>query len=321
MKLMSELLIEAASVIGGRAWGADLGKPRIYMQTTRGVSAYFDFPDACADDLGGACVKVFDNERGDHRGARDVMVPKLQRPSLALLAFTRGEHRLARGVMTLPERIDRDAAERLGSAITRGDVDLAWTLLGTTEQAFAEHEERQRAALLDAAQADAQVATARAAFPRIAELMLRPMAKLAAPKLRITIDGIALRISVATARSAHPDTVNVTSPGSFESRTWYGRIDPRNGGAFQPGRACPAEVVAALAKLEQGPEVVLAHAGRESGSCCYCARDLTDERSVRVGYGPVCAGHWGLPWGDEHEAEAASVEHAEQEAERALGLL
>lgn len=38
--------------------------------------------------------------------------------------------------------------------------------------------------------------------------------------------------------------------------------------------------------------------GRATGQCCYCGRGLTDERSVAVGYGPVCAEHYGLPWGD-----------------------
>lgn len=37
--------------------------------------------------------------------------------------------------------------------------------------------------------------------------------------------------------------------------------------------------------------------GKESGSCCFCSRELTDGRSVEKGYGPVCAGRYGLPWG------------------------
>lgn len=37
--------------------------------------------------------------------------------------------------------------------------------------------------------------------------------------------------------------------------------------------------------------------GHLYGECCYCARDLTDERSIEVGYGPVCAAKYGLPWG------------------------
>lgn len=33
------------------------------------------------------------------------------------------------------------------------------------------------------------------------------------------------------------------------------------------------------------------------GICCNCARDLTDERSIAAGYGPVCAANNGWPWG------------------------
>lgn len=29
--------------------------------------------------------------------------------------------------------------------------------------------------------------------------------------------------------------------------------------------------------------------------CCFCGKELTDAGSVEVGYGPVCAKHWGLP--------------------------
>lgn len=42
-------------------------------------------------------------------------------------------------------------------------------------------------------------------------------------------------------------------------------------------------------------------AGHATGRCCFCGRDLTDERSAEhkggAGYGPVCAAKYGLPWG------------------------
>lgn len=38
--------------------------------------------------------------------------------------------------------------------------------------------------------------------------------------------------------------------------------------------------------------------GREIGACIFCARELTDERSLVKGYGPICAVKWNLPWGD-----------------------
>lgn len=45
------------------------------------------------------------------------------------------------------------------------------------------------------------------------------------------------------------------------------------------------------------PEDAAVLFGQKSGCCCFCGRDLTTPESVTAGYGPVCADHWGLPWG------------------------
>jgi len=37
--------------------------------------------------------------------------------------------------------------------------------------------------------------------------------------------------------------------------------------------------------------------GKLYGNCIYCSRDLTDDRSITAGYGPICAEKRGLPWG------------------------
>ena len=37
--------------------------------------------------------------------------------------------------------------------------------------------------------------------------------------------------------------------------------------------------------------------GLTHGNCVACAHDLTDDRSLTVGYGPVCAKRYGWPWG------------------------
>jgi hypothetical protein len=37
--------------------------------------------------------------------------------------------------------------------------------------------------------------------------------------------------------------------------------------------------------------------GKLHGNCVACAKDLTDDRSIAVGYGPVCAKRHGWPWG------------------------
>lgn len=53
-----------------------------------------------------------------------------------------------------------------------------------------------------------------------------------------------------------------------------------------------------LKELATNPQETAAKYGKETGVCCFCAITLTDPRSVTVGYGPICAGNYGLPWGE-----------------------
>lgn len=43
--------------------------------------------------------------------------------------------------------------------------------------------------------------------------------------------------------------------------------------------------------------------GRITGRCVFCSRKLTDERSITVGYGQICAAREGLPWGEVAETD------------------
>jgi len=109
----------------------------------------------------------------------------------------------------------------------------------------------------------------------------------------ITLDGI--RLSVAGERAKYPGSINVTSPGSFENRTWFGRITLD--GTFEGSREASPAVVETLKALAADPAGKAALHGRQTGCCCFCNRELTDARSVEVGYGPICADRYGLPWG------------------------
>jgi hypothetical protein len=51
-----------------------------------------------------------------------------------------------------------------------------------------------------------------------------------------------------------------------------------------------ADVLALLRQIEADPIKAIADAGRASGRCAICSRDLTDEESIARGIGPVCAG-------------------------------
>jgi hypothetical protein len=102
-----------------------------------------------------------------------------------------------------------------------------------------------------------------------------------------------LRISRAGANSNAPGALNVKLDGS---REYMGRV--HTNGTWVPGRDCTDTAVgAAVAAFARNPVGVAAEYGRRTGCCCFCNRKLTDERSTAVGYGPVCADHYGLAWG------------------------
>jgi len=85
-----------------------------------------------------------------------------------------------------------------------------------------------------------------------------------------------------------------TEIGNFgEKPKWWGRVEAGETTVSEP--AILAEVVAFF----KDPVGSAKLHGTQTGSCCFCGRELTTKESVAVGYGPVCADKFGLPWGDE----------------------
>jgi len=78
---------------------------------------------------------------------------------------------------------------------------------------------------------------------------------------------------------------------------YFGRI--MEDGSLVAGRDMTTEMVNTLRAISENPSSTLAVMGRQTGECMFCAKELTDGRSVTVGYGPICAGHYNLPWGEE----------------------
>lgn len=134
------------------------------------------------------------------------------------------------------------------------------------------------------------------------------------PKITLrTASGQTVAISRCGAK--HPGCLNVTNGeryGSFNS-VWYGRIEP-NGEMYSRANLNDPrvnEVRSLLLAFNANPAEVAGAQGRMSGNCVFCQKQLTDPQSVAVGYGPICADHYGLPHGAaEHRAtrtEAAVV--------------
>ncbi len=147
----------------------------------------------------------------------------------------------------------------------------------------------------------APVATERIAFDGIAALFARASSadhgrplKRARITLR-TADGKGLALSVAGDRSRYPGHVHVSDGGDYGSNVYYGRIAPT--GEFFGRETMPDSVRTLLGEFAADPVPVAIAYGRLTGACCFCQKTLTDARSVTVGYGPVCADNYGLPWG------------------------
>lgn len=115
------------------------------------------------------------------------------------------------------------------------------------------------------------------------------------PKIWLGTDQNQIRLSIAGPKSRHCGSIMVTDGRPYGSNRYYGAI--ARDGSMIPGRDLTTEVKRELIELASNPEGKAAEFGRLTGHCCFCNAVLTDERSVSVGYGPVCAKHFGLQWG------------------------
>jgi hypothetical protein len=122
------------------------------------------------------------------------------------------------------------------------------------------------------------------------------------PAILIRVEDHDLRLNVAGKMAKMPGSINVlgTEKQSDGMRPWYGRITIE--GEYQPSRkfdtTTQTAIASALIALANDPAKAASEYGQMTGVCCFCGKSLTDERSTSVGYGPICAKHFGLPWGD-----------------------
>jgi hypothetical protein len=134
----------------------------------------------------------------------------------------------------------------------------------------------------------------------VIDLLERAQQHLKWPKLLVRVNGRDLCLQISGPASKSPGTISVASTErAYEDRTWYGRITRE--GVYEPSQSRPTDTTTAIASalraLARDPAKVASEYGRLTGACCFCALPLTDARSTAVGYGRICAQHWGLPWG------------------------
>lgn len=111
-------------------------------------------------------------------------------------------------------------------------------------------------------------------------------------------------------RGPNAGGINITDGRRYPDNTWYGRID--RDGELIASRNMTDEIRASVHTFAANPDNFAAAHGHTTGACCFCNRTLTDDRSTSVGYGPICAGHYGLAWG--------TREGAQREREATIGV-
>lgn len=132
----------------------------------------------------------------------------------------------------------------------------------------------------------------KAGYQAIVELLVKASSKLQWPSIRVsTASHGNVKVSWNRAKSL----ANVTDGRPFGSNEWYGRIDAM--GNWVPSRSSNGNVERLLGLLAADPVGTMQAYGHSTGQCGFCGRTLTNEdHSVKVGYGPVCAERYGLPW-------------------------
>jgi hypothetical protein len=129
---------------------------------------------------------------------------------------------------------------------------------------------------------------------KIFKLFDNAQKKLRYPKINLKTDG-GLPLRLNTSRS-HPDCIFLGS-GGFGTPT-YGKL-LRTGviNWYSKDTNERADVEAMIIKFGADPVKVSAEFGKLNHNCCYCSKGLDTPESLAVGYGPVCAKHFDLPWG------------------------
>ena len=139
-------------------------------------------------------------------------------------------------------------------------------------------------------------------LPVVEIMALAAEAQKRLPKIVLTTSATGpVVLKRAGSRSSREGTINVTDGGDFGSNAWYGRVELD--GSFTAGRDLTVPIRELLTELAADPAKVAGQNGVATGACCFCAKLLSTRESRSVGYGPVCAEKFGLPWGDTAAAD------------------
>lgn len=128
----------------------------------------------------------------------------------------------------------------------------------------------------------------------IRDLFAKATGKLKKPAIVLQAGATLIRLYVAGQASKYPGSVVIVAK---HSKRYIGRIALSGDYLPSPAYYEQAPVLDVLKALSADPVAVASAHGKATGACCFCNTGLTDPKSLGVGYGPICAANYGLPWG------------------------
>jgi len=174
----------------------------------------------------------------------------------------------------------------------------AGTAVEWARGAGARHATTAECTIASAATVTAPQVVVTPALASIAAFLLAAKARgLKFPKVRFLAPGGGeFRLNVAGAQSKAPGSIQV-----LLDAVWIGRVTPT--GDVHGALSARPDLIAALQVIASDPAAAAKAYGALMCRCSFCDLPLTDDGSVEVGYGPVCARRYGLP----HVAKGARV--------------
>lgn len=224
----------------------------------------------------------------------------------------------------------RDMKERFIRGYGFSDKQKAM-IIDMPARLSANKEAKIRRAASDKARAEAAAERARllamitteTGFERVAELLKGALESgLKRPAITFALtnaDGVKIGGNVVfKCDSRNSDTIEITNRLKQHRRNLtYGIIDT-NLGTFTYNGTCPDEVVHFVRYVAEDPEAAAVENGFLTGNCCFCASGLHDHRSTAVGYGPICAKRYKLPWSEETYRQRLALRVAKMQSVRSI---
>jgi hypothetical protein len=140
---IAEELMRRSQVVGGKPWGADKQKPRIYLDSGKGASVYFGFPQAMYEPsekqwdrttgLGPCELRIYiDQEQGqainEVMDAKEKLRDQHRSKTLAIMAMDYNDDELAEE-LAKAGILDDEVYENLFNLLSEGKVDAAHEVL------------------------------------------------------------------------------------------------------------------------------------------------------------------------------------------------